>query len=57
MKKRNQAIEALPGMTKLLLDDFKAISLAFSIGFVEMMGRGSALAYEEGKEMPGEVRV
>lgn len=34
---------ALPGMTNLLLDDFKAISLAFSIGFVEMMGRGSAL--------------
>lgn len=34
---------ALPNMTNLLLDCFKAISLAFSIGFIEMMGRGTAL--------------
>ncbi|MFP3153947.1 amino acid ABC transporter permease [Lachnospiraceae bacterium ZAX-1] len=35
---------ALPNMSNLLLDDLKAISLAFSIGFVEMMGKGQALS-------------
>ncbi|MBP1736290.1 MAG: tcyL 1 [Oscillospiraceae bacterium] len=35
---------ALPGMGNLLLDEFKALSLAFSIGLVEIMGRGQGLA-------------
>lgn len=35
---------ALPNMGNLLLDDFKAISLAFSIGVIEIMGRGQGLA-------------
>ncbi|MGE4354110.1 MAG: amino acid ABC transporter permease [Oscillospiraceae bacterium] len=35
---------ALPNMGNLLLDDFKAISLAFSIGVIEIMGRGTGLA-------------
>ncbi len=35
---------ALPNMGNLLLDDFKAISLAFSIGVIELMGRGQGLA-------------
>jgi len=35
---------ALPSMGNLLLDDFKAISLAFSIGVIEIMGRGQGLA-------------
>lgn len=35
---------ALPNMGNLLLDDFKAISLAFSIGVIELMGRGNGLA-------------
>lgn len=35
---------ALPNMGNLLLDDFKAISLAFSIGVIEIMGKGTGLA-------------
>ncbi|MFV0529619.1 MAG: amino acid ABC transporter permease [Lachnospiraceae bacterium] len=34
---------ALPGMGNLMLDGFKALSLAFSIGVIEMMGRGQGI--------------
>ncbi len=35
---------ALPSMANMLLDGFKSISLAFSIGVVELMGRGMGIA-------------
>jgi len=35
---------ALPNMGNLLIDDYKALSLAFSIGLVELMGRGNGLS-------------
>lgn len=35
---------ALPNMSNLLIDDYKALSLAFSIGFIDLMGRGEGLA-------------
>lgn len=35
---------ALPNMSNLLIDDYKALSLAFSIGFIDIMGRGEGLA-------------
>lgn len=34
---------ALPNMGNQLLDDFKALSLAFSIGVIELMGKGTNL--------------
>lgn len=35
---------ALPNMGNLLLDAFKAISLAFSIGLIEIMGKGMGIS-------------